>query len=190
MVWLPILAILVGTGLFLISLTGGLTLFPRLVEVLIASLGMIAAFLWLSYQYLDWHNDIYQITPDQIVDIVRKPLGKEERKAAPLENILSIEYQRTGLLGVILNFGTVTINIGSSKFDFNHVYNPSAVQQDVFQRMNLRILSRKQAEMTAERERMSDWITIYHQTLHPGSPADQPREQTGEAPTPPASSLK
>jgi hypothetical protein len=188
MIWLPILCILVATALFLISITDGLTLFPRWVEVLMASLGMIAAGLWLSYQYLDWHNDIYQITPDQILDIMRKPLGKEERKAAPLENILSIEYQRTGLLGVLLNFGTVIINVGSTKFDFDHVYNPSAVQQDVFQRMNLRILSRKQAEIVAERERMSDWITIYHKTLHPGSEVGLPSEPTGETPTPPAGS--
>ncbi|MDD5368344.1 MAG: cyclic nucleotide-binding domain-containing protein [Anaerolineaceae bacterium] len=184
--WLPMAALVIATILFLTSVTGVLTLLPTLVEVLIAGAGITGAFLWLAYQYLDWQNDIYQITPDQIVDSMRKPLGKEERKTAPLENILSIEYQRTGLMGVILNFGTVIINVGSTKFDFEQVYNPSAVQQDVFQRMNLRIMSRKQAELVAERERMSDWITIYHQTLHQGSPVGLPGEQTGE--TPPADS--
>ena len=30
---------------------------------------------------------IFQVTPDQILDIDRKPFGNEERRAAPLENV-------------------------------------------------------------------------------------------------------
>ena len=56
---------------------------------------------------MDWHNDIYLITPDQVVDVNKKPLGHEERQAAPLKNILGIEYKRLGIIGLLLNFGTV-----------------------------------------------------------------------------------
>jgi hypothetical protein len=136
-----------------------------------AGLGIVA---WFMYDYVDWRNDIYQVTPDQIVDVEKRPLGKEERRAAPLENILSIEYQRLGILGLLLNFGTVTINIGSAHFSFEYVYNPSQVQQDIFRRMNQRIQARKQADADAERERISDWITIYHQSLHPGETGQNP----------------
>ena len=40
---------------------------------------------WLLYCYLDWNNDIYQVTPTHILDIERKPLGEELTKSAPLE---------------------------------------------------------------------------------------------------------
>jgi len=84
-------------------------------------LGLIL-FLWLLYDYVDWHNDIYQVTPDQILDIERKPFGTEDKKAAPLENILSIEYERIGFLGLLFNFGTVLIKVGTTTFTFDHVF--------------------------------------------------------------------
>ena len=45
-------------------------------------------FPWWLYHYLDWRNDIYQVTDRSIFDIERKPLGTESRKSAALENIL------------------------------------------------------------------------------------------------------
>ena len=39
---------------------------------------------WWVYQYVDWANDIYQVTPDQILDIERTPLGREQITAAQL----------------------------------------------------------------------------------------------------------
>lgn len=118
----------------------------------------------LIYQYLDWRNDIYQITADQIIDIDRKPLGDDDRKAASIENILSTRYQRDGILGLLFNFGTVYIMIGNNEFNFEDVSDPSAVQQDIIQRQIG--LKRKKEEMQAEmdNERMSEWINLYHQT--------------------------
>ena len=52
--------------------------------------------LWWLYIYVDWHNDLYLITNDQVVDIYRKPLGTEENQAAQIRNILSVEYKRIG----------------------------------------------------------------------------------------------
>lgn len=119
--------------------------------------------LWYLYEYIDWRNDIYQVTPEQIVDIERKPLGREEKKSAPLESILSIEYERIGILGLVLNFGTVYITVGGTKFTFDYVYDPSQVQQDIFRRMNQRVARRKELEAQAERERVSEWFAVYHQ---------------------------
>jgi hypothetical protein len=117
------------------------------------------------------------------VDAEKKPLGREERKAAPLENILSIEYRRLGLLGLMLNFGTVTITVGANKFTFETVFNPSQVQQDIFRRMNERIEAKKQAEITAERERISDWIMVYHRSTH--LPGTEPPSEGNLAPSDP-----
>ena len=38
----------------------------------------IGTCLWWLYQFVDWENDQYHITPDQVIDIYRKPFGTED----------------------------------------------------------------------------------------------------------------
>ncbi|MFZ5909866.1 MAG: cyclic nucleotide-binding domain-containing protein [Chloroflexota bacterium] len=117
---------------------------------------------WWLYQYVDWTNDIFRVTNDQIMDIDRKPFGTEERRAAPLDNILSTEYKRTGFVGYVFNFGTVYISVGGTQLAFEDVMDPAGVQSDIDRRRMARIEAKKQAEMTAERSRMADWMAAYH----------------------------
>ena len=119
--------------------------------------------LWWIYQYIDWSNDIFQVTPDQILDIDRKPFGTEERKAAPLENILSTEAKREGFLEYLLNYGTVYINVGgATELRFSDVTDPATVQQDIDNRRLARINSKAETQAKAERERLADWFATYH----------------------------
>ncbi len=160
--WQPAALILIGVIVFLLRLFNTFD-FLSLTTVTILCLLWIVGFLgWYLYEYVDWRNDVYQITPEQIVDVERKPFGKEEKKAAPLENILSIQYERLGIMGQIFNFGSVYVMVGGQKFTFYHVFNPSEVQQDIFRRMADRNAKKKQAEVQAERERVSDWFAAYH----------------------------
>ena len=122
-------------------------------------------FGFIAYEYVDWQNDIYQVTADQIIDISRKPFGTEDRKAAPLENILSTEYKRNGILGMLLNFGTVYIMVGGAQFNFVDVSDPPSVQQDIIRRQQGRIQKKKEVEISAERDRMADWLAMYHRTM-------------------------
>lgn len=118
---------------------------------------------WLLYQYLDWHNDIYILTLDKVLDIERKPFTREDKKEASLENILSLENSRVGILSLLLNFGTVTINVGIEKLTFDYVFNPVQVQYEVSDRMYA-LRRRKQEEKDAlDHERFADWLMIYHQ---------------------------
>ncbi len=121
----------------------------------------IVIFGWWLYQYMDWHNDVYVITPDQVVDVNKKPLGHEQRQAAPLKNILGIEYKRLGIIGLFLNFGTVYIRVGDRQLTFDDVFNPSEVQRELFHRLTAKINADKQFEMEGERRRMADWIATY-----------------------------
>ncbi|MCL4560362.1 MAG: cyclic nucleotide-binding domain-containing protein [Chloroflexi bacterium] len=173
--WKPLILTGVALALGGASLAGAFTLLSASTAIILCSAAAFGGCLWLLYRYVDWHDDVYQVTPDQIVDIERTPLGKEERKAAPLDNILSIEFQRNGIIGLILNFGTVTIMIGNAQFTFDYVYNPSQVQQDVFRHMAERVNKKREAEAHAERERVSEWIAAYHESLHP------PKDQAGDA---------
>jgi len=126
---------------------------------------MIPVIGWWIYQYMDWTNDIFRVTNDQIMDIDRKPFGTEVRRAAPLDNILGTRYERLGFLGYILNFGTVHIDVGSAQFAFEDVLDPAGVQSDLDRRRLSRISSKKEAERTTERNRMADWMAAYHQNV-------------------------
>ncbi|MBI5935069.1 MAG: cyclic nucleotide-binding domain-containing protein [Chloroflexi bacterium] len=124
----------------------------------------IPFWIWWIYQYVDWKNDIFQVTPDQIIDIDKTPFGSEERRAAALENILSTEYQRIGLLGNIFNYGTVYIAVGGSKLEFQDVYDPPSVQSDIDRRRMARTAAKNAAASATERERMAEWVATYHRS--------------------------
>ncbi|MDX9992250.1 MAG: cyclic nucleotide-binding domain-containing protein [Anaerolineales bacterium] len=126
---------------------------------------MVAVVVWGIYGFMNWSNDIYQVTPDQIIDIYRVPFGDEDRKSAPLENILSTSFERNGLLGQIFNYGIVKIQIGSLNFDFVDVTDPPSVQKDIVQRVNIRQQKKREADAAAERERMAEWLALYHKTM-------------------------
>lgn len=140
----------------------------------------LGAFGWWLYQYIDWHNDIYLITPDQVVDVNKKPLGHEERQAAQLKNILSIEYKRIGILGLLLNFGTVFIRVGDQTLTFDNVLNPAEVQRELFHRLNKRNYEERIKQADTDRRRIADWIAVYNewQRENPStSPPPPPRRQ-------------
>ena len=114
-------------GIFQNSGVDGLLVIWLLLFVLI--------FTWWYYQYMDWGNDIFQVTPDQILDIYKKPLGEVSSDIASLDNILHLEYERKGILQVIFNYGNVYITIGGGKdMIFEDLFNPSAVQDDIERR--------------------------------------------------------
>lgn len=123
----------------------------------------IAVILWWIYDYVDWSNDIYQLTPTQIFDIERRPLGEEQKKSAPLESILSIEHSRDGLIQLMLNYGNVIINVGTTKFVFRGVYHPDDVHQDVSDYIEAGRRRKQQKEAERDRLRMADWFATYHE---------------------------
>jgi hypothetical protein len=163
--WKPVGSLILLIVFTILRLQNHITFLPLLSFIVLALLGMIIIVLWLLYNFVDWRNDIYQVTAEQIWDIERKPLGKEEKRSAPLENILSIEYERLGLIGLLFNFGTVNITVGATKLNFDFVHNPSQVQEDIFRRMTARLNKKKETEAVSERQRMVEWIAAYHRTI-------------------------
>jgi hypothetical protein len=120
---------------------------------------------WWVYQYLDWSNDIFQVTQDQIFDIDKKPLGTEQRRAAPLDSILSTRADRVGLLGYIFNYGNVYISVGSAEFVFESVFDPVAVQLDIDMRRLAAKAKKQEAKDKTERENMAEWLATYHKNF-------------------------
>jgi hypothetical protein len=164
-IWLPTL-LLLGFATAVVMRFFEFYLFLSLAAVL--GLVLVAEFvvgIWWVYQYVDWRNDHYVITPDQIVDVYKKPLGKEERRAAPLKNVLSIEFERLGLIGLILNYGTVYISVGETTLTFDYVFNPAEVQRELFNRLAMHDFKEKQDVKISAEKHVADWIAAYHRVV-------------------------
>lgn len=173
-VWWPSLILILLLVVFLARVFGFILIFSiGTLALLEFTVGFFIT-LWWVYQYIDWTNDIYIITYDQIIDVDKKPLGSESRKAAPIKNILSIEYERLGFIGYVLNFGTVYIKVGETTFTFDTVFNPSEVQRELFNRFSEVKFKEKQAEDEAEARRMADWIEGYHRWQEQQGPPGPP----------------
>jgi len=119
---------------------------------------------WFVYEVLDWSNDQFEVTNEQIIDIDRRPFGTESRNAAQLESILSTNYIRKGILGNLFNFGTVYITVGGSKLAFEDVMDPATVQSDIDRRRMARSTKQNEAKIAGERERMAEWLATYHKS--------------------------
>jgi hypothetical protein len=126
---------------------------------------MIPFFGWMIWEYMDWNNDIFQVTPDEILDIDRAPLGTEERRAAQLDNILSTQYKRIGFAGYLFNFGTVYITVGGTQLAFEDVLDPAGVQADIDRRRMARQEKKREDLAAIDRERMASWIAAYHENI-------------------------
>jgi len=170
--WIPSLILMIMFGWLAYEFFSQIKSLPSLltnsgVETLLVVwlILFIIIFGWWYYQYVNWSNDIYQVTPDQILDISKVPLGEVTSDIASLDNILHLEYERKGLIQILFNYGNVYITIGGGKdMTFEDVFNPSAVQDDIERRRLERITKKEQEAIRAERERMADWFAAYHRS--------------------------
>ncbi len=167
MTWFPAicgLGLLIATlGIYYWRAIGQIQLLTPLKILLLGTTLVIMAFLWWLYKFVDWSNDVYRVTPEKIIDSERKPLGTEVTKSAPLENIIGLDYEKLGFLGVVLNFGNVVINIGTeNKFIFYGIHNPARAQRDIFNYMYEHRHKKQQADSQQEQERVSSYIAAYH----------------------------
>ncbi|NIS82353.1 MAG: cyclic nucleotide-binding domain-containing protein [Anaerolineales bacterium] len=171
----PSFLIILTAGLFGAHLVGLMRLMPMSTFSILSVLGIIALSIWWLYRYVDWANDIYQVTPDQIVDVYKKPLSREVRKVAPLDNILSTEVDRKGLIGILFNYGDVIANVGTALFTFEGVFNPVAVQQDIVHAQEALLQRTREKERKLRQDEMVELLDIYHDEY-----VDKERFQPGE----------
>ena len=158
------LPFILGVGVIsfmVLRLSGFFFNLPAEIVLVTGCVFSLAIWIWWLYEFVDWRNDIYIITTDQVIDIDRKPLGSERRREAPLKNIQTIEYKRIGVWGLLFNFGTVFIHVGDTDLTFDFVSNPSEVQKELFERFMSSVLHEKRANIESERQRMVEWMQAY-----------------------------
>lgn len=161
-IFTPSLFIAVLLLLLILRLSGLFQEFDQGMSLLIGAFLIFISLIWWVYRYIDWANDIYQITPNHIVDVSKKPLAREVRMVAPLENILGTEIDRKGIFSILLNFGSVIANVGTAEFSFDGVYDPARVQQDIVFAQDSFLERQAEVERTQRRDEVVEWLSAYH----------------------------
>jgi hypothetical protein len=170
-VWLAVLLVLATLGMTIFTLANELW-----IPALLLGIGTAAAMFWYVYCYDDWHRDVYIVTNDRIIDVRSSAfrLHGESRIEGPFDVIQNITYHIPGFFAGLLNMGTVTIETAATTgiFTFHHVFNPSGIQQEIFNRTAAYQENRRRQERLREDTKMAEWFSEYYhmQSARPGGP--------------------
>ena len=161
--WKPLLlTLLTMAGAIAWVITGGTR--PDLI-ILALLVVWCVGLLWLFWQYEDWHNDVFRMTPTHLIDIDRLPLGfRESRRQAPLEQVQNINAVTPNLWARLFNYGNVIIETAGPSGDliFEWVIRPQAVQAEIFARIEAMREQRRAEEQKRKSEEMARWFSIYN----------------------------
>lgn len=127
----------------------------------------LGALAWnIGFEYFDWKNDIYMVTPTQIFDIERKPFGTEQRKSANLDAVANVAFIRPDFISYLLNYGTVTIQAGpGGEMKFFNVFDPLGVQQDIYRRKEQRERAKAEGAARARHDEYAQYFGAFYEIL-------------------------
>jgi uncharacterized membrane protein YdbT with pleckstrin-like domain len=168
--WLAVLLVLATLGMTIFSLANALW-----IPGLLLGIATVAALFWYVYCYDDWHRDVYIVTSDRIIDVESSAfrLRGEKRREGTFDVIQNTTYDIPGFFAGLLNMGTVTIETAATTgiFTFHHVFNPSGIQQEIFNRTVAYQEKRRQQERVREDTKMAEWFSEYYhlQGSRPGA---------------------
>jgi uncharacterized membrane protein YdbT with pleckstrin-like domain len=121
---------------------------------------------WWLYRYVDWHNDIYVVTDDKLIDIEALPLGLyTKRRETSLDRVQTVDYKQAGLIRYFLNYGDVVIRTAALEegFDFLYVPNPRLVQAVIFQKLDAYRRKQDQQRLKDRQREMIESLEVYHE---------------------------
>ncbi|WP_322511215.1 PH domain-containing protein [Chloroflexus sp.] len=153
----PLAMLLVGWIVIVLLGSWGL-LSPLWLTVL--SVALVIAFLaWSAWEVEDYRNDMYILTPTNIIDVEKKPIGPEDRRAASLGAITNVSFETT-FISNLLGYGNVIVETAGSggKFTFVHVPNP----RDVVTKINDFYVMFKRSEKERTLGDMLELLRHYH----------------------------
>ncbi len=167
---LPALSVLLLVALLIVAIATGI---PRngflgfnssaLLLAWFVPFAVAVAVLW--YQAKDYHNDIYVVTDDKLIDIEAKPLSIHfERREGSLDRVQTVFTEQRGIWANILNYGNVIVLTAAADpgFTIDMVGAPRQVQAIIFQKVDA--FRRRQEEQRAKgrRQELIESLDVYH----------------------------
>jgi membrane protein YdbS with pleckstrin-like domain len=139
----------------------------------------ILAALWFIYQYVDWRNDIYIVTDDEVIDVERDLfmfpfffLYTENRRQASLTNVQYVDLKIPNPLAMILNYGNVIVQTAGAEgtLDFLWVSNPRNVHAEILRRLTAFEERNREREFQERWGDMPRWFETYRDVVDQTSP--------------------
>jgi uncharacterized membrane protein YdbT with pleckstrin-like domain len=172
-IFFPLLAVLVSLYLFITSFFANI-LFDVEFGPWIFGFLLFISLIWYLWQYDGWRKDQYKVTDRRIVDIEGTPfnLRGEQQREGTFDNIQNITYDIPNFFTKIINMGDVVIETAGSErtFTFDHVFNPSGVQEEIFNRMVLFQQRQREQVRDATTDRLVEVVAEYHRLLEKTNP--------------------
>jgi membrane protein YdbS with pleckstrin-like domain len=143
---------------------------------------VIPAVLWFIYQYIDWRNDIYIITNNEVIDVERELAPypfffffTETRRQASLANVQYVDLQIPNPIAMVLNYGDVIVQTAGAEgtLDFLWVGNPRRVHDEILRRLGIYQEKQREREFQERWGDMPQWLDTYQDIVgqsgpHPG----------------------
>ena len=150
-------------GVNLPGLADVLSSWPGIVLTVVIGFGLLFWFVW---QYENWRNDLYILTPDRPIDYQRTPFGLQgtTQKTANLATVQNVTATTKGFIDTLFNMGDVlTIRTGGvdNELLFARVWNPRQVQSDIVKALEEFQNAQRAAEDAKRRGDFIEWIGIY-----------------------------
>jgi membrane protein YdbS with pleckstrin-like domain len=129
------------------------------------------AALWVVYKYVDWRNDVYIVTDDEVIDEERRPiffpfwfLTTLDRKQAPLAMVQNVNLVMPNLFAFLFNYGDVIVQTAGAagNLDFLFVSNPRHVQAEVLRRLAVFREWQARREFEERGKEIGEWFEAYH----------------------------
>ena len=136
---------------------------------LFAVLGFFAI-LWFVYQYVDWRNDIYIVTDNEVIDVERELaifpfffFYTESRRQASLANVQYVDLNVPGPLAMLLNYGNVIVQTAGAegRLDFLLVGKPRRVHDEILRRLAAYQERQSEREFQERWGDMAQWFETY-----------------------------
>ena len=165
----PPFALLLTYGIGVAALVSSAPLAGQVLQTPVAAVAAMAigaAVLgWLVWEYEDWRNDIYIVTPDRIIDVKRSPFGLRgtQRRQAGMGAVQNITSSTNGLIDLLFDMGDVTVRTGGAEgvLVFARVYNPHGVQREITARVEAYAARQREQDAAQRSREMAEWIAIY-----------------------------
>jgi uncharacterized membrane protein YdbT with pleckstrin-like domain len=124
------------------------------IAILILFLVFLSLVAWLVFRIIDWHNDIYILTTDRVIDIEKRPFTHEFRREANMGMIQDVSYEQPTFISKLLNYGNVRLQTAGTlgEFTFDNVPRPREVQNEITQRLAAYRAHAEQEHVRRERE--------------------------------------
>ncbi len=157
---------------------------PIPAAIVVLSLIFLILVAVLAFLFIDWHNDIYILTTDRVIDIEKRPFTHEFRREANMGMIQDVSYEQPSFIAKLLNFGNVRLETAGTRgeFTFDNVPNPREVQNEIVRRLSAYRSHLQEEQARRERERFRQMVQEALQEIvqHPPSPPQLPSSPSEE----------